>query len=58
MDVKAYLAHSPGLRADGLVVRAGGAVVYRVGDVVEVRVTGWIGDRWALRLTAPGGAGG
>ena len=52
IDAKAYLAHTPGLRADGVVVRDRDGVRYRVGDAVEVRVTGRIGERWALAVTA------
>lgn len=52
IDAKAYLAHTPGLRADGVVVRDGARVVVRVGDPVDVRVTGRVGDRWALALSA------
>jgi ribonuclease R len=50
IDAKVYLAHTPALRADGLVVREGPDVRYRVGDRVHVRVTGRTADRWTLAL--------
>lgn len=51
IDAKAYLAHTPELRADGIVVRRGKTALYRVGDAVDVRVSGRMNARWVLDLS-------
>ncbi|MEQ1508323.1 MAG: RNB domain-containing ribonuclease, partial [Myxococcota bacterium] len=54
IDAKVYLAHHPDWTVDGVSVRDGSGVRFRVGDAVSARVIGRIGERWALGLGAAG----